>query len=241
MYNKLNMKVIILAGGKGTRISQYTQKIPKPMIKIGKIPMLTHIMRIFKFYGFNDFIIAAGYKGKLIKNFYKNSKEFNKIKVIDTGKNTMTGGRLLKLKKILKNEKLFFMTYGDGVTNLNLIKLINFHKKHKKIATVTAVRPPVKFGEMEIDKNNFVKSFVEKPQLASGWINSGFFIFNQKIFDHIKNYKTVFEREPLKKLTKSKQLFAFKHYGYWKCMDNLNEKNQLEEIFKKKKTIWKFK
>ncbi len=235
------MKVIILAGGKGTRISQYTQKIPKPMIKIGKIPMLTHIMRIFKFYGFNDFIIAAGYKGKLIKNFYKNSKEFNKIQVIDTGKNTMTGGRLLKLKKILKNEKLFFMTYGDGVTNLNLIKLINFHNKHKKIATVTAVRPPVKFGEMEIGKNNFVKSFVEKPQLASGWINGGFFIFNQKIFKYIKNYKTVFEREPIKRLTKSKQLFAFKHYGYWKCMDNLNEKNQLEEIFKEKKTIWKFK
>ena len=235
------MKVIILAGGKGTRISQYTQKIPKPMIKIGKIPMLTHIMRIFKFYGFNDFIIAAGYKGKLIKNFYKNSKEFNKIQVIDTGKNTMTGGRLLKLKKILKNEKLFFMTYGDGVTNLNLIKLINFHNKHKKIATVTAVRPPVKFGEMEIGKNNFVKSFVEKPQLASGWINGGFFIFNQKIFKHIKNYKTVFEREPIKRLTKSKQLFAFKHYGYWKCMDNLNEKNKLKEIFKEKKTIWKFK
>ncbi len=241
MFNKLKMKVVILAGGKGTRISQYTQKIPKPMIKVGNIPMLTHIMRIFKFYGFNDFIIAAGYKGKLIKNFYKNSKEFNKINVIDTGKNTMTGGRLLKLKKILKNEKLFFMTYGDGVTNLNLTKLISFHKKHKKIATVTAVRPPVKFGEMEIGKNNFVKSFVEKPQLASGWINGGFFIFNQKIFDYIKNYKTVFEREPIKKLTKSKQLFAFKHYGYWKCMDNLNEKNQLEEIFKKKKTIWKFK
>ena len=133
------------------------------------------------------------------------------------------------------------MTYGDGVTNLNLKKLLDFHNKHKKIATVTAVRPPVKFGEMEITSNNFVKSFNEKPQLTSGWINGGFFILTPKIFDYIKNYKTVFEREPIKGLTKSKQILAYKYPGYWKCMDNLNEKNQLEEIFKKKKSIWSFK
>ena len=235
------MKVVILAGGKGSRISYYTQTIPKPMIKIGNIPMLTHIMRLFKNFGFDEFIIASGYKGNLIKNFYKNSKEFKKIEVIDTGKNSMTGGRLLKLKKKLIKEKSFFMTYGDGVTNLNLKKLLDFHNKHKKIATVTAVRPPVKFGEMEISSNNFVKSFIEKPQLTSGWINGGFFILTPKIFDYINNYKTIFEREPIKGLTKSKQILAYKYSGYWKCMDNLNEKNQLEEIFKKKKTIWSFK
>ncbi len=235
------MKVVILAGGKGSRISYYTQTIPKPMIKIGNIPMLTHIMRLFKNFGFEEFIIASGYKGNLIKNFYKNSKEFKKIEVIDTGKNSMTGGRLLKLKKKLIKERSFFMTYGDGVTNLNLRKLLDFHNKHKKIATVTAVRPPVKFGEMEISSSNFVKSFIEKPQLTSGWINGGFFILTPKIFDYIKNYKTIFEREPIKGLTKSKQILAYKYPGYWKCMDNLNEKNQLEEIFKKKKSIWSFK
>ena len=133
------------------------------------------------------------------------------------------------------------MTYGDGVTNLNLKKLLDFHNKHKKIATVTAVRPPVKFGEMNISSNNFVKSFNEKPQLTSGWINGGFFILTPKIFDYIKNYKTIFEREPIQGLTKSKQILAYKYPGYWKCMDNLNEKNQLEEIFKKKKSIWSFK
>ena len=233
------MKVVILAGGKGSRISYYTEKIPKPMIKIGNIPMLTHIMRIFKYYGFDEFLIATGYRGEIIKRYYRNSKEFQKIKIVDTGKYSNTGGRLLKLKKILKNEISFFMTYGDGVTNLNLIKLLNFHNKHKKIATVTAVRPPVKFGELEINKNNFVKSFIEKLQLKTGWINGGFFIFNHKIFNYIKDFKIVFEREPLINLTKEKQLVAYKHAGYWKCMDNLNEKKQLETIYKKKKTIWK--
>ena len=233
------MKTVILAGGKGSRISYYTEKIPKPMIKIGNIPMLTHIMRIFKYYGFDDFLIATGQRGEIIKRYYQNSKEFSKIKIVDTGKYSNTGGRLLKLKKILKNEISFFMTYGDGVTNLNLIKLLNFHNKHKKIATVTAVRPPVKFGELEIKKNNFVKSFIEKPQLKTGWINGGFFIFNYKIFNYIKDFKIVFEREPLINLTKEKQLVAYKHAGYWRCMDNLNEKKQLETIYKKKKTIWK--
>ena len=233
------MKVVILAGGKGSRISYYSEKIPKPMIKIGNIPMLTHIMRIFKYYGFDDFLIATGYKGEIIKRYYRNSKEFQKIKIVNTGKYSNTGGRLLKLKKILENENLFFMTYGDGVTNLNLIKLFNFHNRHKKIATVTAVRPPAKFGEIEIKKNNFVKSFVEKSQLKTGWINGGFFIFNPKIFKYIKDFKIVLEKEPLIKLTKERQLVAYKHTGYWKCMDNLNEKNQLEAIYRNKKTIWK--
>ena len=147
------MKVIILAGGLGSRISQYTQKIPKPMITIGNIPMLSHIMDIFINYGFDDFIIAGGYKIEIIKKYYKNSSKYKNVKIINTGKNTMTGGRILKLKKYLKNEKFFFMTYGDGVGNIDIKKLFNFHKKRNKIATVTAVRPPVKFGELEINKN----------------------------------------------------------------------------------------
>ena len=175
------MKVVILAGGKGSRISFYTQKIPKPMIRIGNIPMITHIMRIFNFYGFDEFVIASGYKGNLIKNYYKNSKEFPNIKVINTGINTMTGGRVLKLKKYLDKGENFFLTYGDGVSNINLQKLLYFHKKKKKIATITAVRPPVKFGELMIGKNSKVKKFVEKPQINKGWINGGFFVLNFKI------------------------------------------------------------
>lgn len=235
------MKVVILAGGKGSRISYYTQKIPKPMVKIGGKPILSHIMSLFKYYGFDDFIIAAGYKKSVIDKYYKNSKNFKKIKIVDTGKDTQTGGRILKLKKFLKNENSFFVTYGDGISNLDLNKLLNFHLKQKKIATVTAVRPPVKFGEMNIKKNKIVKSFIEKPSLNSGWINGGFFILNKNIFKYIKNYQTIFEREPLITLSKKKQLIAFQHKNYWRCMDNLNEKNQLEEIYKKYGSIWNLK
>jgi glucose-1-phosphate cytidylyltransferase len=233
------IKVVILAGGKGTRISQYTQNIPKPMIRVGNIPMLTHIMRLFKFYGFNNFIIAGGYKIDVIKRYYHNSKEFENLKIVFTGRNELTGGRVLKLKKFLKNNEPFFLTYGDGVSNVNLKKLLNFHLKNKKIATVTAVRPPVKFGELSIKKNFLVKSFFEKPQISRGWINGGFFLINKKIFNYFLNSNTMFEQEPLKKLIQKKQLNAFKHNGYWMCMDNLNEKNQLEKIYKEKKTIWK--
>ena len=235
------MKVIILAGGKGSRISFYTQKIPKPMIKIGNMPMITHIMRIFNFYGFDEFIIASGYKGGLIKKYFKNSREFPNTKVVNTGIETMTGGRLLKLKNYLDKEENFFLTYGDGVSNVNLKKLLLFHKRKKKIATVTAVRPPVKFGELMIGKNSSVRKFIEKPQINKGWINGGFFVLNNKIFNFLKSSKDVLEREPLEKLAKRKQLIAYKHKGYWRCMDNLNEKNQLERIFKNNKTIWNFK
>lgn len=233
------MKVIILAGGKGSRISYYTQKIPKPMIKIGGSPILSHIMRIFKYYGFDEFIIAAGYKKKIIDKYYKNSKEFKNVKIIDTGINTQTGGRILKLKKILKNENNFFMTYGDGVSNINLKKLLRFHNRNQKVATVTAVRPPVKFGEMKIGSSKIVNSFIEKPNLNSGWINGGFFVLRNDIFKYIKSSKNIFEREPLVNLSKKKQLIAFEHRKYWKCMDNLSEKEQLEKIYKKHKTIWK--
>ncbi len=233
------MKVVILAGGKGSRISYYTEKIPKPMIKIGGLPMLTHIMRHFKYYGFNEFIIAAGYKKSVIDKYYKNSKEFKNLKIINTGISTQTGGRILKLKKILNNDENFFMTYGDGVCNINLKKLLNFHLKNKKIATVTAVRPPVKFGEMKIGKNKIVNSFMEKPKLNSGWINGGFFVLKNDIFNFIKDYQVTFEREPLSKLSKNNQLIAYLHYNYWRCMDNLKEKEYLDKLYKIKKTIWK--
>ena len=229
------MKVVILAGGKGTRISQYTHNIPKPMIRIGNLPILTHIMRIFKFYGFDDFIIAGGYKINVIKKYYKNSKEFKNLKIIFTGLNTMTGGRILKLKKYLKKKEVFFMTYGDGISNVDLNKLLAFHKKNKKIATVTAVRPPAKFGELIIKKNFTVKSFDEKPRIRHEWINGGFFVLDRKILSYIKNSSTVFEAETLVNLTKKKQLKAFKHTGFWKCMDNLSEKIELEKIYKKDK------
>ena len=233
------MKVVILAGGKGSRISYYTEKIPKPMIKIGGLPMLTHIMRHFKYYGFNEFIIAAGYKKSVIDKYYKNSKEFKNLKIINTGISTQTGGRILKLKKILNNDENFFMTYGDGVCNINLKKLLNFHLKNKKIATVTAVRPPVKFGEMKIGKNKIVNSFMEKPKLNSGWINGGFFVFNKKIFNFIPKKDSMLEREMMKNLTKKKELVAFKHNGFWQCMDTMRDKIFLNNLVKKDLAPWK--
>jgi glucose-1-phosphate cytidylyltransferase len=225
------MKTIILAGGFGTRIPEYTKKIPKPMIKIGGVPLLTHIMRIYTSFGFNEFIIATGYKKELIKKHYLRSKEFTNLKIIDTGKKTMTGGRIKKLKKFIKKGENFFLTYGDGLSNINLNKLLEFHLKHKKIATVTAVRPPVRFGEMTI-KNSKVISFNEKPETKSSWINGGFFVLNYKVFKYIKNDLTSFEKEPIKKLTHNKNLMAFKHIGFWKCMDNLGDKNYLEKLYK---------
>tara|TARA_A100001015_G_scaffold272000_1_gene326152 strand:+ start:1049 stop:1768 length:720 start_codon:yes stop_codon:yes gene_type:complete len=235
------MKVVILAGGKGSRISMYTQKIPKPMIKIGNIPMLIHITNIYKHYGFKEFIIAGGYKSRVIKDYLSKNKKYKNIKIVQTGVNSLTGDRIVKLKKYLIKEKNFLLTYGDGVSNVNIIKLLKFHLKHGKIATVTGVRPPLKFGELSIGKNDIVEEFVEKPQLEQGWINGGFFVLNNKIFNYLKGRNITFERTPLEKLCKHKQLKVFKHYDYWMCMDNLNEKNTLDKLFKKFKTIWNFK
>ena len=232
------MKVVVLAGGRGTRISEYTKEIPKPMIRIGNKPILSHIIKIFQSYNFNEIIIAAGYKKKIIENFYKNKKNFSNIKVVDTGKNTMTGGRLLRLKKFFNKNEIFFMTYGDGLSNINLEKLKKFHESHNKLATVTAVRPPVRFGELYVGNNNIVKKFEEKPQLKSGWINGGFFVLNSKVFDYIKNDKTLFEREPMEKLANNKNLIAYKHKDFWKCVDTLKDKIYLEEILKKNRKIW---
>ena len=232
------MKVVVLAGGKGTRISEYSKEIPKPMIRIGNKPILSHIIKIFQSYNFNEIIIAAGYKKKIIENFYKNKKNFSNIKIVDTGKNTMTGGRLLRLKKFFNKNEIFFMTYGDGLSNINLEKLKKFHESHNKLATVTAVRPPVRFGELYVGNNNIVKKFEEKPQLKSGWINGGFFVLNSKVFDYIKNDKTLFEREPMEKLANKKNLIAYKHKDFWKCVDTLKDKIYLEEILKKNRKIW---
>jgi len=233
------MKTVVLAGGYGTRIEEYTKKIPKPMIKIGGIPLLTHIMRIFVSYGYNEFIIAAGYKKKIIQNYYSNSKEFTNLKIIDTGKETMTGGRLLRLKLYFKKNENFFMTYGDGLSDVNLNKLKNFHLKHKKIATVTAVRPPVRFGEISIVKSR-VSSFKEKPEIKSSWINGGFFVLNHEVFKFIKNDAISFEKQPMEKLSIKKNLMAYKHKGFWKCMDNLGDKNYLEKLYKNNKVKpWK--
>ena len=226
------MKVVILAGGFGTRLSEYTKDIPKPMIKIKGKPIIHYIMKHYARYGFKDFIIAVGYKKKVIKNYFKKNKSKNfKVKVIDTGLHTMTGGRVKRLQKLLGNER-FFLTYGDGVSNVNLKKLISFHKKGKKIATLTFVRPPARFGAIKI-KNNYVTYFKEKSRLDEGWINGGFFIFEPTIFKYIKNDKTFLEKEPLQNISKNKELLGFKHDGFWQCMDTKRDKEILEKNFNK--------
>ena len=212
------------------------------MVRINNIPILIHIMKHYHRYGFSNFCIALGYKGSVIKKFFKEKKfKWCNVNLIDTGKDVMTGGRLKRLKKYLQEDENFLLTYGDGVSNVNIRDLVKFHTKHKKIGTMTAVRPPVKFGELTIGKKNKVIRFIEKPQLNKGWINGGFFVLNKKIFKYLRGNNLVFEKEPLTNLCKDGELKAFMHNGYWRCMDNINEKNQLEEIFKKKKTIWKIK
>ncbi len=226
------MKVVILAGGYGTRLQELTKTIPKPMVVVGGKPLIVHIMQHYSNYGFKDFYIALGYKGKIIKNYFKNKKFKNwNINLIYTGKNTMTGGRLKRLKKFLGKET-FLMTYGDGVSNVDIKKLVKFHKKNKKIATLTAVRPPARFGAIKIS-NNKVKYFKEKSKLDEGWINGGFFVLEKKFLNYIKGDNTFLEREPLEKVCKKNQLLAFKHDGFWQCMDTLRDKKFLDDILKK--------
>lgn len=229
------MKTIILCGGYGTRISEETKKIPKPMIKIGKLPILVHIMNIYSKYGFRDFILALGYKKNIIQNYFEKNK-FNhwNIKMVDTGNSTLTGARLLKLKKFIEPNSNFFLTYGDGVSNLNINKLYNFHKKNNKSATVTAVHPPARFGEIFL-LNNKVKKFEEKNQINTGWINGGFFVFKSDIFNFIPKKQCMLERDPIKNLVKNNELAAYKHNGFWQCMDTLRDKNLLNKIWKQKR------
>ena len=227
------MKVILLAGGFGTRLSEHTKTIPKPMINIAGKPMLLHIMKLYAKYGYKDFYIALGYKGEIIKNFF-NKKFFDwNIHLVETGENTMTGGRLKRLKKYIGKET-FMMTYGDGLSNVNLKKLLKFHKKNKKLATLTAVRPPARFGALKLN-GQYVSYFKEKSKLDEGWINGGFFVMEPEFLKFIKNDNTYLEREPLETATKKGQLIAFRHEGFWQCMDTKRDMDRLNKILNSKK------
>ena len=228
------MKVVILAGGFGTRLSEYTKFIPKPMVKLNNKPIIYYIMKHFSNYGFKEFYIALGYKGDVIRNYFKKNSFKWKINLIETGIKTMTGGRIKKLKKYLDEED-FFMTYGDGLSDVNLKKLLQFHKKNKKaLVTMTAVRPPARFGAIKI-RGKKVSVFREKSKIDEGWINGGFFIMNKKFIDYIQKYSTYLEKSPLEKAAKKNQLYAFKHNGFWQCMDTKRDKDNLEDLLKTKK------
>ena len=223
------MKVVILAGGFGLRLSEETKFVPKPLVKIGSKPIIWHIMKIFAHYGINDFIVCLGYKGKMIKEYFENLSEKWNVNCVQTGLKTPTGGRLLLIKKYLKNER-FILTYGDTLNNLNIDELIKFHKKHRRIATVTACHPKEKFGILSINKN-LVNHFMEKPQ-RKDWVNGGFFVLESDIFQYIDSLNSTWEIDPIKKLIKNKQLSAFKHDGFYQPMDTIHEKNMLEKMWK---------
>jgi len=229
----INMKVVLLAGGFGTRLSEYTNTIPKPMVKVNGKPILLHIIKFYAKYGFKNFYIALGYKGAIIRKFFERKFPNLNINLIDTGKNTMTGGRLKRLEKYVGKET-FMMTYGDGLCNVNLNKLLKFHKQNKKLVTLTTVRPPARFGAVKL-KGHYVNSFKEKSSLDEGWINGGFFVMEPEFLKFIKNDKTYLEREPLEKVCKKKQLVAFKHKGFWQCMDTKRDKDKLDMILKSRK------
>lgn len=253
------MKAVILAGGYGTRISEETQTKPKPLIEIGGRPILWHIMKTYSHYGINDFVICCGYKGYLIKEYFKNYFLHNsditvdiknnevevhqkptepwKVTLVDTGLDTMTGGRLKKVEHYVGDETFCF-TYGDGVSDVNISELITFHKKNEKKATITAVQPPGRYGNLELIEET-VTRFIEKPQGDGGWINGGYFVLEKDVFNYIDNEKTTWERNSLEKLAKDNKLIAFKHKGFWQPMDTLRDKNNLEELWNTNKAKWK--
>lgn len=254
------MKVVILAGGLGTRLSEETDLKPKPMVEIGEYPIIWHIMKIYSYFGFNDFIICLGYKGYLIKEYFANyflhradvevdiqnneikylnsAKETWKISLIDTGLNTMTGGRIKRVRKYLNN-KTFMLTYGDGLSNVNITNLVKFHQNRKKIATVTAVQPAGRFGSLSIGPEDNISSFLEKPPGDNSWVNGGFFVLEPEVIDFIDGDETVWEREPLEKISQNRQLVAYKHGGFWHPMDTLRDKNYLNQIWKSGMAPWK--
>ena len=225
------MKVVILAGGTGTRLSEYTHSIPKPMVKINNKPIIHHIMDHYAKYEFKDFYIALGYKGSVIKDYFKKKINNWNVNLIDTGRSTMTGGRLKRLKEHLGKET-FLMTYGDGVSDIDLNRLLRFHKKNKNLVTLSAVRPPARFGAIKLVGNK-VKLFKEKSKLDEGWINGGFFVIEPEFLNFIKGDATFLEKEPLELIAKKKQLLAYKHHGFWQCMDTKRDKDYLEKIIKK--------
>jgi len=225
------MKIILLAGGFGTRLSEYTDTVPKPMVEIGGKPILWHIMNFYAQYNYKNFVVALGHKGDIIKKYF--SKKFSdwKIDLVDTGAKTMTGGRVKRLQKIIGNETCM-LTYGDGLSNINLNSLLDFHKKHGKLVTVSAVRPPARFGAIKLNGDQVI-GFKEKSHVDEGWINGGFFILEPDFFNLIDGDSTYLEREPLERATKKGELFAYKHSGFWKCMDMKRDKDELEEIYLK--------
>ncbi|MBM01518.1 MAG: glucose-1-phosphate cytidylyltransferase [Chloroflexi bacterium] len=231
------MDVIIFCGGKGTRMGQETTEKPKPMIEIGGKPILWHIMKIYSQYNFNRFILPLGYKGEIIEKWFKDNPQDWDIEFIDTGLETLKGGRLKRVEKYV-NTNEFHLTYGDGVSDINLTDLIKFHRENAGIATVTAVRPPSRFGALEIS-GNLVREFQEKSQMQRGYINGGFFIFSKEIFKYINSSENCdLEYGPLSDISKEKKLFAYKHHGFWQCMDGIREKEYLEKLCVEKKFIW---
>jgi glucose-1-phosphate cytidylyltransferase len=252
------MKVAILAGGHGTRLSEETTTRPKPMVEIGGRPMIWHIMNIYSAYGFNDFVVACGYKGEVIKDYFRQlyyqhadlvidleSGSFTtlnpqspkwKVAVVETGLETMTGGRLLRLRRWVDNQT-FMVTYGDGVGNVDVAELLKFHKAHGRLATVTAVRPPARFGGLVFDGDR-VAEFSEKPQASEGWINGGFFIFEPGVLDYIKDDATILERSPLEQLAREGELFAYRHSGFWQPMDTVRERQLLESLWASGNAPW---
>ncbi len=253
------MKVVILAGGLGTRISEETNLKPKPMIEIGGKPILWHIMKIYSYYGLNEFIICCGYKGYLIKEYFanyflhssdmtidlvenetiihSNSSEPWRVTLVDTGNDTMTGGRLKRVKNYLDKEDFCF-TYGDGLSDINIRDLINFHKSHKKFATTTAVLPPGRFGSLELEEDKIL-SFKEKPDGDGSWINGGFFVLSPKVIDYIDNDQTIWERDPMERIASNNQMRAFFHKNFWQPMDTLRDKNNLEELWRTNSAPWR--
>ena len=235
---RILLKAVILAGGYGTRISEESHLKPKPMIEIGGMPLLWHIMKIYSHYGINEFVICCGYKGDMIKEYFsKFDFPLWNVQLVDTGLNTMTGGRIKRIQNHI--DDTFCVTYGDGVSDVNINDLILFHKEKKSLATLTAIHPPERFGVLELSGNNVVE-FHEKHQGESSWINGGFFVFEKEIFDYIKNGdSTTLERTPFETLAKEKKLTAFKHDGFWHPMDTLRDKKHLENLWTSNKAPWK--
>lgn len=256
-----NMKVVILAGGYGTRISEESMTRPKPMIEINGDPILWHIMKEYSHYGFNEFIICAGYKQHIIKEFFANyylhhsdiTFDFSaensmtvhnnvvepwKVTIVDTGLNTLTGGRIKRVRKYI-GEQPFLLTYGDGVCDVNITDVVAFHKRHGRLATMTAVQPGGRFGTLEIDGNGVIEQFAEKRKEDGGWINGGYMVLEPQVFDYIEGDSTTFEREPLEKLSEEGQLIAYKYNGFWQCMDTMKDKMYLEELLEENKAPWK--
>jgi glucose-1-phosphate cytidylyltransferase len=253
------MKVVILAGGLGTRLAEETEVKPKPMVEIGGYPILWHILKIYTHYGFNEFFIALGYKGEVIKRFFYDYQSLSgnlsinfadgkmdvhnrdcedwKVHLIDTGQNSMTGGRVGRLKDYLKDET-FMVTYGDGVCNVDIGELVKFHQSHGKLGTVTAVHPPARYGELLI-KDDFTTEFSEKPQTHEGWINGGFLVFEPQILDYLNGDESILELDVLERLAEENQLVAYKHHGFWQCMDTLRDKRQLEAAWNSGNPPWK--